>query len=103
MIRIQLKTDSSDRLIGLQASGHSNLANKGNDILCAAVSALLENLAAGLEEVVKSATVERGNEFKIEIDPNSATELLCATTLLSLRRLQEQYVDRIQIVMVDLQ
>lgn len=103
MIRIQLKTDSSGRLIGLQASGHSNLANKGNDILCAAVSALLENLAAGLEEVVKSAVVERGEKLKIEIKPNSATELLCATTLLSLRRLQEQYANRIQIVMNDLQ
>lgn len=101
MIQLQLTTDSEGRIISVKASGHSGLANKGNDILCAAVSALLENLAAGLEEVIKSATVERGKELKIEIEPNSATELLCATTLLSLRRLQEQYANRIQFVMND--
>ncbi|EHQ08653.1 ribosomal-processing cysteine protease Prp [Leptonema illini] len=98
MIEISLRSDSEGRLTELQATGHAGLAVKGNDILCAAVSALLENLAAGLSEVVKAAEVRRdGDELRILIRPEAATELLCGTTLLTLKRLQSQHPDRIRI------
>lgn len=98
MIEISLRSDSEGRLTELQATGHAGLAAKGNDILCAAVSALLENLAAGLSEVVKAAEVRRdGDELRILIRPEAATELLCGTTLLTLKRLQSQHPDRIRI------
>jgi uncharacterized protein YsxB (DUF464 family) len=98
LIEILLRSNADGHLIELRASGHAGLAAKGSDILCAAVSALLENLAAGLAEVVKAAEVRRDDdELRILIRPEAATELLCGTTLLTLKRLQSQYPDRIRI------
>ena len=40
-------------LTGIEARGHSGFAEKGNDIVCAAVSALMQSLMFGLSEVAK--------------------------------------------------
>ena len=37
----------------IEATGHSGYAEAGQDIICAAVSTLLENLINGLTEIVK--------------------------------------------------
>ena len=37
----------------IEATGHSGYAESGQDIVCAAVSTLLENLINGLTEIVK--------------------------------------------------
>ena len=37
----------------IEATGHSGYAEEGQDIVCAAISTLLENLINGLTEVVK--------------------------------------------------
>lgn len=98
MIEITLRSNPEGQLVELHASGHAGLAAKGSDILCAAVSALLENLAAGLEEVIKAAEVRReDDDLTILIRPEASTELLCGTTLLTLKRLQSQHPDRLRI------
>ena len=38
----------------LEATGHSGYAEQGNDIVCSAVSTLMETLANGIMEVVKA-------------------------------------------------
>ncbi len=40
MIRISLFQDPQNRIIGYECAGHSGYAEEGNDIVCAAVSAL---------------------------------------------------------------
>lgn len=40
-------------LTGIEARGHSGFAEKGNDIVCAAVSTLMQALVFGLSEVAK--------------------------------------------------
>ena len=40
-------------LTGIEARGHSGFAEKGNDIVCAAVSTLMQALIFGLSEVAK--------------------------------------------------
>ena len=37
----------------IQATGHSGYAEQGEDIVCSAVSVLMETLANGLTEIVK--------------------------------------------------
>ncbi len=47
-------------LVGFEASGHSGFARAGEDIVCAAVSALTEATLNGLQSVVKApVTFER--------------------------------------------
>ena len=38
----------------IEATGHSGYAEEGNDIVCSAVSTLMETLANGLTEIVKA-------------------------------------------------
>ncbi|PSR22070.1 MAG: ribosomal-processing cysteine protease Prp [Sulfobacillus acidophilus] len=52
MIRVGLWRDRDDRPRRLVVSGHANRGPHGQDIVCAAASALVETLALGLREVV---------------------------------------------------
>lgn len=44
---------AQDSIIGFHAQGHSGYAESGQDIVCAAVSALTQTAQLGLEEVLK--------------------------------------------------
>lgn len=50
MIRIKI-SESNGRITHLLARGHSGFAEHGKDIVCAGVSALLQALKIGLEEL----------------------------------------------------
>lgn len=51
MVRVELYRRRSDRaLVGFRASGHSGYAEQGEDIVCAAISALTTVIVLGLEE-----------------------------------------------------
>ena len=47
----------------IEATGHSGYAEEGSDIVCSAVSVLMETLANGLTEVVKA-------DVKVVVDEN---------------------------------
>ena len=47
----------------IEATGHSGYAEEGADIVCSAVSTLMETLANGLTEIVKA-------EVKVVVDEN---------------------------------
>ena len=40
-------------LIGIECKGHSGYSEKGSDIICAAVSALMQSLILGLHDIAK--------------------------------------------------
>ena len=44
---------TNNNIISIEATGHSYYAESGNDIICSAVSTLLESLINGLTEVIK--------------------------------------------------
>ncbi|MEQ9362843.1 MAG: ribosomal-processing cysteine protease Prp [Leptospirales bacterium] len=90
------------RTAALQVEGHAGLATKGNDILCAAVSVLSENLGGGLQLLLKApAKIQADNGlYRVEIplgETSDASELLFQSAILGLRVLAEQYPDRIRI------
>lgn len=51
MLEVRFRRDSRQRLSSIFASGHADTAAYGEDIVCAAVSALLQAAWAGLTEV----------------------------------------------------
>lgn len=101
MIKIIYQT-GGDSYRALLVQGHSGHAKKGEDIICSAVSALVENLGLSLTELI-GASVEitksdgyydivlTGNDRKDEI------KLLFSSTLLGLKTLEKQYPQWIQI------
>jgi uncharacterized protein len=50
MLEVTFYRDERDRLAGLAATGHADFADCGEDIVCAAVSAILQAARLGLTE-----------------------------------------------------
>ena len=50
------------KLIGIESKGHTSYDDKGYDVLCAAVSVLMQSLVFGLSEIARLAGLD------IEID-----------------------------------
>jgi uncharacterized protein YsxB (DUF464 family) len=53
MLEIHITEDSRGRLSSLFARGHADFAIQSEDVICAAVSAILQAAYAGLEDVAK--------------------------------------------------
>ena len=97
MIRIRLTHDDEGRWLGFDASGHARTAPHGHDIVCAAVSALLQSTLLGLTEVVGadvSASKRSGRLTCLLSDASAGAEgprVLLETLRLSLRQIVAQY------------
>lgn len=50
MIEIELLRDKEKRIVGFSASGHALYKKKGEDIVCAGVSAIIQTAILGLSE-----------------------------------------------------
>lgn len=88
MIKILLKTRDK-AIIGFESSGHANFAEQGEDIICAAVSALTINSINTLEEVLnldKEIRYTYGeNEITLDIKPELLDEARLHDTQVVLR------------------
>ena len=99
MINITI-VKKNQRIITIEATGHSGYAEEGSDIVCSAVSTLMQNMANGLTEVVKANAKVIVDE---EIPHLSVTlceedseklkyaQMLMQTTILSLKEVAKGY------------
>lgn len=104
MIRIRIQSGKINEPCGLEVSGHAGLAESGSDILCAAVSALSENLGTSLEELlgIRNAIVKDGGYFRLSLSSEQHTkeaDLLVSSTVLGLGKLKAMYPERIEVVL----
>ncbi len=53
MIRVDLTRNAAGQPLALRITGHADQGDYGEDIVCAAVSALVETLALGLTQILK--------------------------------------------------
>ena len=98
MIRIVVYRDSSSRLTGFSARGHSGYAEEGSDIVCSAVSTLTITCINSIEALCGVTPVTEGGEdgyLKADI-PAAADEqtsrhiqLLMKSMLLGLEQVAE--------------
>ncbi len=51
MVEVRFRRDSRNRLSSVVSTGHADRANHGEDVVCAAVSALLQAAWVGLTDV----------------------------------------------------
>ena len=95
------------RTISLSAAGHSGNSEKGQDIVCAGVSALVQALLYGFETVlrVEGLTIEIDDERAvISIDWRNCTsgdmDILVETIVGSLKKIAGEYPDHVRILEV---
>jgi uncharacterized protein YsxB (DUF464 family) len=97
MVTVIFKKDSRQRLSSVLAEGHAGWAQYGDDIVCAAVSAILQAARLGLESYAKvdlSVTQQEG-DLRFEIPEgrrdDEAVRAILATAALSVEQIAKQF------------
>ena len=92
-------------LTGIESSGHSGYSRRGSDIVCAAVSTLMQALILGLEDIAQVQGLEVHADEKIPIIrvtwPESEQErihLLTDTAAESLRQIARENPRHVKII-----
>ena len=107
MLEVRFRRDSRQRLSSVFASGHAEQGEPGEDIACAAVSALLQAAWAGLAEVagVRVDGRRKSGDFAMRW-PADAREradvnAIVATAELAVEQIAKQYRGAIRYVRED--
>ncbi|MFZ5949215.1 MAG: ribosomal-processing cysteine protease Prp [Candidatus Rifleibacteriota bacterium] len=89
-------------LARLVVKGHSGSAPKGQDIVCAAVSALVQTMAGGIQDSLKAdvnGQLENGDaSLKIKVDPQhaEALKLVCKVFRFGFQKICESYPEHVK-------
>ncbi len=93
MIRIEVNRKKDGSPISLVSKGHAGYSEEGSDIYCAAVSALLINMANSIETFTDDPFSEEEGDGYLKLEfPDGAgkdTKLLFNSLLLGLKQIEE--------------
>lgn len=109
MIRVEMM--QTDKGYSVAASGHAGYAPKGQDIVCAAVSVLLQTLANKVEDAARqgqllSSCVQHGETFAVQAQPHGGmNEIMVAAWYdfveEGLSELAGQYPEHVELYICD--
>ena len=97
MVRVTILKDQKNQCRGFETNGHAGYAEKGEDIVCAAVSALTINTVNSLEQfttdpfVLLSDEKEGSISIRFETEPGEAAALLLSSYELGIQGIAENY------------
>jgi len=105
MIRAVIDRDPSGNIVGFDVSGHSGYSEAGKDIVCAAVSAVVQTAVIGLTEVlgIKVKYRQKTGEAQCAIpsglsgDKREKINIVLETMLYGLKSIQEGYGEYIRV------
>lgn len=103
MVNIKIYRDTAGEIYRFAAKGHSGFAPHGEDIVCAAVSVLLQTTILGLEALAKvelSVKMADGNlECQVLAGKGDGivTSTILETMLLGLQAIETDYGDFIKV------
>ena len=97
-----------DRITGFSVSGHSGYAERGEDIVCAAITALVTMAEATINDVCGAKAKVRVKEEDARItltlpascDEEESVQAVLAGLLLYLCNLRDEYPDYIEVLEV---
>ncbi len=104
MLTVRFRRDSRERLSSILAAGHAEQGEPGEDIACAAVSALLQAAWAGLAEVagVRVDGHRRSGDLVMrwpeDVRGRADVHAIVATTELAVAQIARQYRGAIRCV-----
>ena len=93
-------------LVGFHAKGHTGYAEAGEDIVCAAVSALTQTAYLGIGELVGAdmRLEQKDGELRLMLEEDISeserekAQLILGTMLLGLRSIEENYSDYLKVI-----
>ncbi len=97
MIKVSIYNNADGKIIGFQCSGHAGFAESGQDIICAAVSALVINTMNSIEQFTSDVFEFKEDEnkgmidFKIVSNLSNESSLLLNSLFLGLQGIQDDY------------
>ncbi len=103
MVDVTFYRDGRDRLSSVFACGHADFAEHGQDVVCAAVSAILQALRVGLETYARiplDADQEPGElhlRWPESARDDAALRAIVTTAELSIERIAEQYPEQVRL------
>ena len=100
--------NKEDRITGFCVSGHSGYDEKGTDIVCAAVTAVVTFAEATLNDVLGARAKTRVNEEEARVtltlpatcEEEDAVQAVLAGMMLTLCSLRDDYPDYIEVLEV---
>jgi len=105
MVKVSIYNNDEGKIYGFRCHGHAGYAEQGQDIVCAAASALVINAMNSIDTFSSDTyeykvEEETGTvEFKIVSTLSSVSELLLNSLILGLQGIMEEYgQDYIQII-----
>lgn len=106
MVELYVREDSRDRLSSFLATGHAGWADSGEDVVCAAVSAVLQAAWLGLAEVAKVPVVGKRDRATGLLELSWAEEArdradvhaILATAILSVERIAMEYPEAVHVI-----
>lgn len=102
MVEVAFHQDDRGRLSAIEARGHADFAIDADDMICAAVSAVLQAARLGLEmhAGVKLQTQQRSGEFFVrwptENRNDPRVEAIASTAQLAVEQLARQYPEHVR-------
>ena len=95
MIKVDL-IYQGDQLVGLEMKGHANTASYGNDLLCAAISAIITGgFNAFDDEDIKEITLDEG--YAKVIISSDKGQIILNTIIVQLKTMEDAYPKNIKI------
>ena len=97
MIKISFLYTENENLIGFEFNGHAGFASAGNDIICAAVSALVFTTVNSVEELTGCGFEVEENEkkghiyFRLKDESDKDAILLLKSLRLGVEQIQKTY------------
>jgi uncharacterized protein YsxB (DUF464 family) len=101
MVDVRFRRDKEGRLSSVSASGHAGWADPGDDIVCAAVAALLQGAWLGLAEYAQIEVAAERSKGELALRWPKAergradVEAILSTAELSIAQIARQYADHV--------
>ena len=97
-----------DRITGFSVSGHSGYAEAGQDVVCAAISAVVTMAEATINDVLGAKAKVRVKDddaritltLPVSCDEEEAVQAVMAGMMLTLCSMREEYPDYIEVLEV---
>ncbi len=104
MVRVKVVRRSDGWPLSVEVSGHALFGSYGNDIVCAAISMLVQTIIFAIEDLLKmdpGALIQEGYVHlapPVDVEPENREKLLLLmeTMLLGLKETENTYPDYIE-------
>ncbi len=104
MVEVNISRDKKGRIVQFGGSGHSGYAKEGKDIVCAAVSTLLQTALVGLKDYLGLKVAVRRKKGWLQVETGEingskqkVADAILETMVLGLRYIERDYTGYLEV------